>query len=134
MKSPVRNTIYCTVLLLLILLAWQAIAPKYPRSQLPPTATEIHDYNSSGLISIQADYFYLLTARIDEDEFQTFVADIGFAESELAADWWPNMNGFEWWTPGESSEKVYASTNQMKPKAVAKYEKGTLYYKEWSGY
>ena len=134
MKSPVRNVILCVAFMFVGLVVWESIAPKYPRSQLPPTASEIHDYDTSGVIGFQADYFYLLTAKIDENEFQAFVDELGFAESKLSVDWWPRMNGFDWWTPEQRSDRLYASTNKWTPNAVAKHENGKLYYKEWSGY
>ena len=134
MKLSAFNLMVGVLLLLVIGVTWQAIAPPYPRSELPPTATDIRDFDTSGLIAIQSDYFYLLTARIDETEFQTFISDIGFIESDLEVEWWPNMNGLDWWTPNEESDNLYVSTNRWKPNAIAKYENGQLYYKEWSGY
>ena len=134
MKSLIRNLVIGVAMLLLVTVAWEAFAPQYPRSELPSTATEIHDYDTSGLIGIQRDYFYLLTATIDETEFHTFISEIGFVESDLDVEWWPNMNGFDWWTPSESSDSIFTSTSRWKPNAVAKYEGGRLYYKEWSGY
>jgi len=131
MKRVTRNVILCVPLVLLV---WEAFAPSYPRSKLPTTATEIQDYDTSGFIALQVDYFYLLTAKIDEPEFQEFITDIGFAKSELDVDWLPRMNGFDWWTPSDSGATVYASTSRWKPNAFAKYESGKLYYKESSGY
>ena len=134
MKLPIRNLALGLGALLLMAIAWQAVAPKYPRSQLPPTATDIYDYDTSQLIGLQSDYFYLLTAKVDVNEFRTFITNIGFVQSDVDVEWWPSMNGYDWWTPNESSDAIFTPNSRWKPNAAAKYEDGRLYYKEWSGY
>ena len=122
--------------LVILVLAWESVAPRWPRSRLPSSATEIHEHDTSGFIAIQIDFYYLLTAKITESEFEAFVDDIGFVKSESnrEVEWWPNMNGFKWWTPNKSSAELYVSTSGWQPNAIAKYENGKVYFKDSAGY
>ena len=136
MKPPIKTISTGVAGLIVLVLIWENVTPKWPRSKLPSSATEIHDYDTSGFIAFQIDFFYLLTAKITESEFKTFMDDIGFvkADSSPEVEWWPSMNEFEWWTPDKSSADLYVSTSGWRPNAIAKYENENLYYKNSSGY
>lgn len=106
------------------------LLPQSPyRQALPESAAEILEHRSGTV-----DFTYLLRARITEDEFRTYVDELGLAPVNNAA--WkddgvvkpsqPHPDDPEWWSPIRPVDGVF-QLRQDSDIISAKYEDGFIY-------
>ena len=89
------------------------------------------------------DYFWLVKAKITEDEFREYVATLELVPYEgvktigmtAQNQWYGHAGCGDWWDPTESmSNTYYDSTMTGSGCALSKYENGYVYYRESVGY
>ena len=130
------------MLLCCFLLYCMFVAKIPPRAALPSTATEVNEFRSD-YAGITMDYFWLVKAKITEDEFREYVATLELVPYEgvktigmtAQNQWYGHAGCGDWWDPTESmSNTYYDSTMTGSGCALSKYENGYVYYKESVGY
>ena len=105
------------------------------RKALPATAEEIHEWSwhESGLL-VQ-DHFYMLTAKISEQEFNEYVSSLDMvlytAQNDVPIPSWYSFERhtnetYYWWKPTESIVRTYVYISKGYWE-YAKYENGCLY-------
>lgn len=105
------------------------------RKVLPATAKEIHEWSWHEPGPLAQDHFYMLTAKISEQEFDKYVHQLDLNlynknNDSLALDWYAyethTSERFDWWGPAENSDEIYTySTGSYWE--YAKYENGYLF-------
>lgn len=111
--------------------------PPSPRTALPKTAHDIHEYRPD----ISPDMLYLLRATISQKDFDLFVSRLKLephTESRPYTDatHWLEWSGWgsetpDWWDPSRDTEKTYVS-QVGRTWTMAKHENGFVYYKKIS--
>lgn len=109
-----------------------------PRGSLPSTAKDIHEFRSPGM-GITGDYWYLLKAKVTDEEFLWFVKRMQLTPLDQnnprqKAYHWNGYGTQEWWLPLETLQGTYhdptASGSSIR---LAKHESGYLYYLQSHG-
>jgi hypothetical protein len=112
------------------------------RTALPFTASEGHEY-ASPYYGVQMDYYYLLKARMTENQFADYVVRLKLSplkEIPSSRRSFYHWHGFEnstrrWWNPTNNIANSYHDTTTRGSMVVlAKYEMGYLYYQDCCGY
>jgi len=135
----------CGVILVLLCcsLMYCVFAAKIPPvAALPSSATEVNEFQSN-YSGATTDYFWLVKAKITEDEFQEYVATLGLVPYEGVNGlgrlpqnpWQGHSRCGNWWDPTESmSNTYYDGTMTGSGCALSKHENGYAYYRESVGY
>ncbi len=131
------------MLLCCFLLYCMFVAKIPPRAALPGTATEVNIFRSD-YAGVTMDYFWLVKAKVTEDEFREYVATLGLVPYDGVQHLgeWPRYHWGghgdckgAWWDPTESMANTYHdSTMSGSACVLAKYENGYVYCKESMGY
>jgi hypothetical protein len=117
---------------------YAASADWSPKGFLPGTAQDIHEYQSP-VVGITSDYWYLLKARVTEEEFLRFVKRLKLVPLEDTNPRremyrWTGYGNEEWWFALETLRGTYHDPRSKYSSIVlAKYEGGHLYYVQSHG-
>ena len=107
------------------------------RTHLPASATEIKE--SSWADGFLPDYDYYLRAKITEQEFDTFVGDLGLTphtsdriySEESALSWSGHLlEDGSWWSPSSDLSGTFVEEGGTQW-TYAKYENGYLYFRSF---
>lgn len=109
-----------------------------PKGYLPGTAQDIHEYQSP-IVGITSDYWYLLKAKVTEEEFLRFakrmkLVPVDDQDPRRAMYRWTGYGNEEWWFALETLQGTFHDPRAKNSAiALAKYESGHLYYMQSHG-
>jgi hypothetical protein len=115
---------------------WRELNVRPLRRALPSSAADVHEWGyADGFLP---DFTYLLKARINPDEFQSYVkkarmtphtADRKYDDDDTWLNWRFRGSCHEtWWDPSDSIENTFVR-NHGEEWGYAKYENGYIYVK-----
>ena len=119
-------------------IVYVASADWSPKGYLPGTAQDIHEYQSP-IVGITSDYWYLLKAKVTEEEFLRFVKRMKLVPLEdknprREMYHWTGYGNEEWWFALDTLRGTYHDPRaKYSAISLAKYESGHLYYMQSHG-